>query len=286
MGTWSTGLYADDSAADLRDTIAVLSKLPVDGERLLDLLLEGYEGGTTPADDGGPAFWLVIADQFERRGIESETAFERALEMITGGYDLRDWERRGASPSDLKKRQQVLATLESRLRSPRVPRPRPKRTRPPVLAVSVGQVYSFPTMGGRCHNAWFSSWEKDRFVPDGWGALIVLGAGRLYDWIPWCATSALSVSPTEEPTLAAAARARLYSKQGATYCVPRLSHMKRMGMQLLGQLELNPSKAASVISGEHPLEVAVHADWSFMSQARAWNTSFPGGIAVAELMAV
>jgi hypothetical protein len=33
MGTWGTGLYQDDEAEDLRDTIAVLGRMPIDGDR-------------------------------------------------------------------------------------------------------------------------------------------------------------------------------------------------------------------------------------------------------------
>jgi hypothetical protein len=282
MGTWATGLYGDDDAADLRDTIGVLTKLPVDGNRILEILVEGRKAEEDA--EHGTAFWLVVADQFERKGITCPPALAKALDVIRSGADLRDWKERGAGKSDLAKRAKVLETLAERLRSPRPARPRPKATKPPPFIVDVGEVYAFPTMGERSHNAWFPSWEADRFVPDGWGALLILARGRVYDWLPWCATSALSVPRTDLPTLEKAVNARLYSRQGGTLCVPRRSHVERMGMQLLGRLELDPGKASAAISNEHTPEYAVRCDWSFIAQARAWNETFPGGIPVSALL--
>jgi hypothetical protein len=57
-----------------------------------------------------------------------------------------------------------------------------------------------------------------------------------------------------------------------------------MGMELLGRVELDPKKAASVISDEHTPEFAVTCGWSFVQQARAWKDGLKGGVPVAELM--
>ena len=59
MGTWGTGLYQDDGAKDLKNTIALLAKVPVSGDRLLEILLGSYKDGVKLTDDGGPTFWLV-----------------------------------------------------------------------------------------------------------------------------------------------------------------------------------------------------------------------------------
>ena len=88
------------------------------------------------------------------------------------------------------------------------------------------------------------------------------------------------------PTLDAAARARFLSKTGAALCVPRKSHLKKMGMQLLGQLALDPRKAASVITKERSPEFAVTAGWSFVADARGWKEGVNGdGVAVSKLLA-
>jgi hypothetical protein len=43
-------------------------KAPFDGDRLTEILLELH--AITPETEDETAFWLVLADQFERRGIE------------------------------------------------------------------------------------------------------------------------------------------------------------------------------------------------------------------------
>jgi len=103
MGSWGLGLYQDDSAADLRSMIATLANLPATGDRILEIILDTWKEAVGLDADGGPTFWLVIADQFERRGIACSKVYEQALSAIDTGADLRDLEARGAEQRDLKK---------------------------------------------------------------------------------------------------------------------------------------------------------------------------------------
>jgi hypothetical protein len=64
MGAWGPGLYQDDEAADLRNTISLLSKMPADGDRILEILVGNHPEPPAMDRDGGPTFWLVVADQF------------------------------------------------------------------------------------------------------------------------------------------------------------------------------------------------------------------------------
>lgn len=184
MGSWGVGLYHDDSALDLRETIALLSSMPASGDRILEILLENHGEPVGFDDPGGPAFWLVVADQFERRGIVCERAYERAIAAIETGTDLRDLESRKAAPTDLKKRARILFALGQRLRAPRRPRSRPKAARLPPSVVETGDVYSFPTMSGKGFNAFFPTWERARFKPDGWGALLIVATAASWTGSP------------------------------------------------------------------------------------------------------
>lgn len=65
-GARGAGLYDDDNALDLKNSIALLAKIPADGERLLQILRRQHP-------EPGKVFWRVVADQFERRGIAGET---------------------------------------------------------------------------------------------------------------------------------------------------------------------------------------------------------------------
>ncbi len=286
MGSWGAGLYQDDTALDLKNTIALLVQLPASGDRLLEILLDNHGEAVGLDDPGGPTFWLVLADQFERRGIACPRAFTQALTAIETGADLRDLESRDAGPTDLRRRAKILTALATRFRSPRPARPRPKGARLPPVVVEVGDVYRFPTMRGEGFNAFYPTWERAGFKPDGWGALLIVAHGRAFDWFPWCAAASLTVSASRPPSLDDAIRSRFIStKQGATLIVPRRTHMKKMQMELLGRLNLDPAKAASVIDRRYTPQYAVLCGWTFIPQARAWQGSPDGGVPVGQLLA-
>ena len=59
MGVWGSGLYSGDFALDLRCTFKALTRLPFDGERLLQLLCD-LEPKTAnhPDDEDHTTFWL------------------------------------------------------------------------------------------------------------------------------------------------------------------------------------------------------------------------------------
>jgi len=79
MGTWGAQLYDDDNACDLRETIALVCKVPMPGDRLLGFLKDVY-GDCDPADEDGvrengdaTSFWSqLVLDPIERCG-EAET---------------------------------------------------------------------------------------------------------------------------------------------------------------------------------------------------------------------
>jgi hypothetical protein len=103
MGAWGAGLYDDDEIADLKSSIGLVAKVPVSGERLLEILLEGQGGRPALNDENGPAFWLAVADQFERRGVQCPEVTAMAFDVIASGADLRDQEQRGMEARHLKK---------------------------------------------------------------------------------------------------------------------------------------------------------------------------------------
>jgi len=291
MGTWGVGLYQDDSAADLRGMIATLAKLPASGDRILQIILDNWNEPVGLGDDNGPTFWLVVADQFERRGIACTKALDQALTAIDTGADLRDLQARGAEPNDLKRRGKLLSELAKRFRSPRSPRPQPKRSKPPPLVVETGEVYRFPTMEDKAFNPYLPSWEKggfkgDGFKPDGWGALLIVAVGRAFDWFPWCAASALTVDPARPPSLDDVLGARFISEeQRGNYIVPRRNHAKKMGLELVGRLKLDSAKTADALPTAHSPQIAVVIGWTFSPEARSWRGRPGNGVRVSDLLA-
>jgi len=286
MGTWGENLYDDDDACDVRDSLAVLSKLPADGDRILDILLETTSSNTDLDDDRGPTFWLAVADQFEKRGVACPKAFDLAIRAIESGADLRDQEARGADQRGLIKRKKVLDALLVRLKSPRPTKEAKRTTTAPPASLLAGQVYAFPTMNGEGMNAWFTSWDQAGFQPNGWGALIVVAHGRLYDWFPWAAYTSVNVNPVSEPRLADVLSSKTLLKDGVAYCLPNRSHMKRMGMKLLGRVPINHEAAQSLIQRQpfQDEKRAVSAGWSICSGAKSTTDSSLGTVYVSSLV--
>jgi hypothetical protein len=56
MGAWGAGLYSDDFATDLQPTIATLSRLPVSGAQIVELLVDMEPAAATAKDPDHTTF--------------------------------------------------------------------------------------------------------------------------------------------------------------------------------------------------------------------------------------
>src|SRR6478736_9042697 len=112
MGTWGAGLYSADVALDLRATIAALLRLPFEQERIVEVLCESEQkAADDPRDEDHTTFWLVLADQFARRGLVSARVREKALDIIDNDRDLAMLAARGMKEPALRKRAATLQKL-------------------------------------------------------------------------------------------------------------------------------------------------------------------------------
>jgi hypothetical protein len=262
MGTWGAALYDDDNASDLKETIALVCRVPVSGDTLL-AILKDLHGDCDPADEEGALFWLVTADQFERRGIECAEAASTAVSIIAAGHDLAHAKAKGADEAFLKKRSGVLQELARRLKSPRKFRPRVTPRQAPSMVVSTGEIYSFRTMKG-C--AWHPYWLTSlygAFEPDGWGALVVLATGRAFEWLPWVAVASLTVKGNRKPTLEEALRAHLIfhsQTMGAGRFSPKPKEVRGLGLELLGRVKLDPRRVKPHLS-KWSISTAIEYGW-------------------------
>ena len=64
--------------------------------------------------DQSNSFWLVLADQFEKRGISSRRVRKTALDIIDGGKDAATMQALGMKPADIRQRARKLAELPRR----------------------------------------------------------------------------------------------------------------------------------------------------------------------------
>jgi len=112
-------------AADMRAVIKSALRLPFDEDRIVDILRDCERGTADDSDDEDhTTFWLVLADQFEKRGVAHAPARAKAIAIIDRGDDLDMMEKRGMKQADLRKRGARLAELRARLAAaPRASRP-------------------------------------------------------------------------------------------------------------------------------------------------------------------
>lgn len=268
MGAWGEGLYDEDDACDVRDSISTLSKMPANGEEILQILIEQYGPVEDLQDDGVPSFWMVVADQFSKKGIVSERVRVNALKAMDSGYDIQDLKARGLEDRGLKARLKVHEKLKERIDNPKPANERRVPKNPPNQIVKEGEVYVFPTMEGKGLNAWFSSWDEAGFIPDGWGSLIITSTGREYDWFPWATYVPVNTSPNERATLDDVLNARTLLKDGVAYCIPKKIHLKRMEMEKIGEIELNSEAVEELVLMQRSTPKQVVAfDWSICSGA-------------------
>ena len=188
MGTWGTGLYSGDFAADLRGAVGAVARLPFDGPRLLAILTDAESAAIDPDATEHCVFWLVTADQFAKRGIACDEARDRALAIIDSGRDLATMAALGMTERDLGSRRAMLMELRARLVAPAGPeKARSTLKKPQPLLLRTGDLIAYPTAGGQCINAYFPT--KDAITggwhQDGWGAALIVETGHVLGFLAW-----------------------------------------------------------------------------------------------------
>ncbi len=292
MGVWATGLYAGDFALDLRSTIGAVAKLPFDSDRLLEILCESEPVAAGLKDDADyTTFWLVVADQFAKRGIESKRARKTALEIIDGNRDLAMLEKLGMQAADLRKRKKVLDEVRERILAPTA-RTKPRETikKPQELLMQTGDVLAYPTFGGRCRNPYFVDQDKDRMgtaMPswraDGWAAMVIVDCGRAFDFLAWYRPLTLAMAMAEKPELGALHGDLIWKLGRPGTCTA--PHFKRMGFEKIGAIALEPKKLKACFGEFRPGTSAAVSDISIANQisvgpySKAERIAEPGNLA-------
>lgn len=292
MGVWAAGLYAGDFALDLRSTIGAVTKLPFESDRLLEILCESEPAAACRDDDTDyTTFWLVVADQFAKRGIESKRARETALEIIRSGSDLTMLEKLGMQPADLRKRKKVLDEVRERIVGP-MARAKPRETikKPQELLMQTGDVLVYPTFGGRCRNPYFVDQNRDRMgtaTPswkiDSWAAMVIVDCGRAFDFLAWYRPLTVAVAMAEKPALAALNGDLIWKLGRPGTCAA--SHFKRMGLEKIGTCAIDGEKLKSCFGELRPGISAAVSDISVANQIsvgpylKAERIAEPGNLA-------
>jgi hypothetical protein len=249
VGVWATGLYAGDFALDLRSMIGAVAKLPFESERMLSVLCEAEPAAANREDDPDhTTFWLVVADQFAKRGIENKRVRETALMIIDSNSDLTMLERLGMRAEDLRKRSKVLKQVRDRIVAPTLRvKPRKVMSKPQQLLMNCGDVFVYPTFRGRCRNPYFVDPNKDKMgtasMPwqlDSWAAMVIIDAGLAFDFLAWYRPLILLSAMKEKPDFATLQKDMIWRLALPGTCPP--SHFKRMGFEKIGKIVIDSNK--------------------------------------------
>lgn len=259
MGVFGAGLYSGDFAMDLRSTIGAVAHLPYDGDKLIQILCESEPAAANnPDDEDHNTFWLVTADQFAKRAIVCERVRDKALAIIDSGADVAMLGKLGMKSSDLRKRQKMLLELRGQITAPAAPqKPRRVLKKPQALLMDVGDVFVYPTFGGRCRNPYFASREMDRmgtmaraWTPDSWSAMVIVDCGRAFDFLAWYRPLTISRAMPHKPTLDELQGELLWRLARAGTSSPL--HFKRMEFEKIGVLPVDADRVRRSFPGMRP----------------------------------
>lgn len=131
VGTWGTGIFDSDLAAEIRESWrdAILDGLDPTAatERIRSVF-----SGSFDDDDEGVVAWLALALAQHETGRLQDDVRDRALEVIAKGADLEQWREEHAI--GVKRREEVLERLRTKLIGPQPKEKRLRRTKPVVGA--------------------------------------------------------------------------------------------------------------------------------------------------------
>jgi hypothetical protein len=243
MGVWGSGLYSGDFAADLRAAIRAVARLPFEGDKLVDIL-SGIEptAANNPDDEEYTTFWLVLADQFAKRGIVCERVRDKALRIIDDGADIAIFAKLGMEPALLRRRQEMLTELRDRIESaPLDGKLRPVLKKPQPFLMGVGDVLVYPTSRGKCVNSYYPSKERiPDWKQDGWGSALVVAVGRAFEFLAWYRPATIFATLTAKP-MPAELRSMspwVLKRPGTCSAV----HFKRMELEKIGSFPVDSTK--------------------------------------------
>ncbi|MBV9016937.1 MAG: hypothetical protein JO058_14895 [Alphaproteobacteria bacterium] len=244
MGAWGVGLYSGDFAQDLKSTISAVCRLPLPEERLVDAICDTESSAAAdPANEDHTIFWLVLADQFEKRRIFCERVRRTALSIIDGGKDAATMEALGMTPADTRKRAAKLVELRARLLAQPEASPERKTIKSPEPYVfDLYGVYAYPICGGEPINPYMTAKHFDRAAwhPDGIGLMMVVSRARAFGYLAWyVAVKATESMPAVLDRAVVAATVRWAAPFYGT-CNPM--HFRKLELSEVGVFNLDPAR--------------------------------------------
>jgi hypothetical protein len=245
MGVWGAGLYSNDFAEEHQASIKAVTRLPFEPARLLEILRESCESiANDPRDEDHTTFWLIVADQFHKRGIDLPTLYDKAVKIIDEQHDLEMLASLGMSESDLRKRERKLAKLREQITAPVPEKKRPVLAKPQPYVMDQGDLLSYPmSKDGYPINPYMAAGEGGS--GDKWGAVLIVECGRAFGYFAWYRPLILASPSSGSKQLQPSAlqgKNRKWCLGSPGTCSP--THFKRLQLQKLTNLPVSDTRFA------------------------------------------
>ena len=137
MGTWGTGIFADDTASDVKGDWREALMDGLEPDAATRKVLSEYAESLSDPDERIVVVLALAAAQVETGRLQSDIR-DQALQLIAGGADLNRW--REESPGDVRARERALTALASKLTGPQNAPTTLKRPRPRLTPFEIGDV--------------------------------------------------------------------------------------------------------------------------------------------------
>lgn len=138
MGSWGTGIFADDFASDIRADWREALEDGLAPEAATSALIAKYHARELGRDDDGATFWIALAAAQTLTGRLQPEVKQRALEVIAAGGDVDRFDVDAVRMG--RKRAAALADLATALRGPQRQPTVIRRPRPRQSPVAIGDV--------------------------------------------------------------------------------------------------------------------------------------------------
>ena len=290
MGYFGAGLYSSDFAMDLRATVGAVARLPIDERRIVEILSDVEPtAANDPNDEEHTIFWLVIADQFAKRGLVDDAVQAKALTIIDSDADITMLRRLGMKEADLRKRRKILVELRTRILAVRPNKRRPVLKGPQPLLMETGDVLVYPTCNGKNINPYYPAkqsnvyYTRDGPIPwtqNSWGAIVIIDCGRAFDYLAWYRPLKMTVAHDEQPSLHSLRGEIPWTCELPGTCVR--THFKKMELKKIGRLEIDTAKLAAAFPLLRPGLSAAVLDISIANYMSALAPGTPLPIAKSD----
>ena len=182
MGTWGTGLFQNDFAADLAADFKQRLAISPSQDQAIANLIEQSGADFPPSDADSSGFWLALADLLHQYGLKDDAITERASNIIADGTDLRLLKRLEMSDADLKARARLLTKLPDKWASPPARVKEIPVLKPEPFLMEAGDVIAYPTMdfNPRWEPIGTVAKATYRFVPDAENAFVCVARARVH----------------------------------------------------------------------------------------------------------